>query len=153
MFAQGPARAASHRLIFENSPENWQAGFPIGNGDFGGLVFQPPESLVEIAFTRLDNWHHNLTPWQRLTLDELRKISAENPEVLPGLLAKERRCGDEPIFKPGGRLRVWQEEFGGTVTFRELCRLAEYLHEIQSSVYAALPAGQKLRMRYFMNVI
>ena len=114
MFAQGPARAASHRLIFENSPENWQAGFPIGNGDFGGLVFQPPESLVEIAFTRLDNWHHNLTSWQRLTLDELRKISAENPDTLPGLLAKERRCGDEPIFKPGGRLRIWQEEFGGT---------------------------------------
>ena len=30
---------------------------------------------------------------------------------------------------------------------------AEYLHEIQSSVYAALPAGQKLRMRYLMNII
>lgn len=48
---------------------------------------------------------------------------------------------------------IEKEEFGGTVTFRELTRLAEYLHEITSSVYAALPAGQKLRMRYFMNVI
>ncbi len=48
---------------------------------------------------------------------------------------------------------IEKEEFGGTLTFRELTTLAEYLHEIQSSVYAALPAGQKLRMRYFMNVI
>ena len=48
---------------------------------------------------------------------------------------------------------IEKEEFGGTVTFRELCRLAEYLHEIQSSIYAALPFGQKLRMRYFINVI
>lgn len=48
---------------------------------------------------------------------------------------------------------IEKEEFGGTVTYRELCRMAEYLGEIQSSVYAALPASQKLRMRYFMNVI
>ena len=48
---------------------------------------------------------------------------------------------------------IEKEEFGGRLTFRELTTLAEYLHEIQSSVYAALPAGQKLRMRYFMNVI
>jgi hypothetical protein len=48
---------------------------------------------------------------------------------------------------------IEKEEFGGRLTFRELSTLAEYLHEIQSSVYAALPAGQKLRMRYFMNVI
>lgn len=48
---------------------------------------------------------------------------------------------------------IEKEEFGGTVTYRELCRLAEYLSEIQSSIYAALPVGQKLRMRYLMNVI
>jgi len=48
---------------------------------------------------------------------------------------------------------IEKEEFGGRLTFRELTTLAEYLHEIQSSVYAALPAGQKLRMRYFMNII
>ncbi len=48
---------------------------------------------------------------------------------------------------------IEKEEFGGTLTFRELCSLAEYLSEITSSIYAGLPAGQKLRMRYFMNVI
>ncbi|MGN1346831.1 MAG: transglutaminase domain-containing protein [Eubacteriales bacterium] len=48
---------------------------------------------------------------------------------------------------------IEKEEFGGTLTFRELCVLAEYLSEILGSVYAGLPAMQKLRMRYFMNVI
>ena len=48
---------------------------------------------------------------------------------------------------------IEKEEFGGTLTFRELTTLAEYLTEIISSIYAGLPAMQKLRMRYFMNVI
>lgn len=48
---------------------------------------------------------------------------------------------------------IEKEEFGGTLTFRELTTLAEYLSEIISSVYAGLPAMQKLRMRYFMDVI
>ncbi|MBR5680748.1 MAG: hypothetical protein IKX19_08840 [Clostridia bacterium] len=48
---------------------------------------------------------------------------------------------------------IEKEEFGGTLSFRELGTLAEYLKEIQASVYAALPALEKLRMRYFMNVI
>lgn len=48
---------------------------------------------------------------------------------------------------------IEKEEFGGTLTFRELTTLAEYLSEIISSIYAGLPAMQKLRMRYFMDVI
>lgn len=48
---------------------------------------------------------------------------------------------------------IEKEEFGGTLNFRELTALAEYLSEIISSVYAGLPAMQKLRMRYFMRVI
>ena len=48
---------------------------------------------------------------------------------------------------------IEKEEFGGTVSFRELGQLAEYLKEIQSSVYAALPLGEKFRMRYLLNVV
>ncbi len=48
---------------------------------------------------------------------------------------------------------IEKEEFGGTLTYRELLTLGEYLGEIISSIYAGLPAMQKLRMRYFMNVI
>jgi len=48
---------------------------------------------------------------------------------------------------------IEKEEFGGTLSFRELGTLAEYLKEIQSSVYAALPFLEKIRMRYFMNVV
>ena len=48
---------------------------------------------------------------------------------------------------------IEKEEFGGTLSFRELGTMAEYLEEIQSSVYAALPFLEKIRMRYFMNVV
>ena len=48
---------------------------------------------------------------------------------------------------------IEKEEFGGTLSFRELGTLAEYLKEIQGSVYAALPFLEKIRMRYFMNVV
>ncbi len=48
---------------------------------------------------------------------------------------------------------IEKEEFGGTLKFRELTTIAEYLEEIQSSIYSGLSAGEKLRMRYFMNVV
>ena len=48
---------------------------------------------------------------------------------------------------------IEKEEFGGKLSFRELRTLAEYLKDIESSVYSSLPAGEKLRMRYIMNVI
>ncbi len=114
MFPEGPERAAGHRLIFENSPENWQNGFPIGNGGFGGLVYQPEETVMEIAFTRLNLWRNRLATWKRMNLDEIRKISHEAPETLEGLLEQEQRIQPSPCFKPGGRLRIWLDEFGGT---------------------------------------
>ena len=48
---------------------------------------------------------------------------------------------------------IEKEEFGGTLSFRELGTIAEYLEEIESSVYAGLPILEKFRMRYLMNVI
>lgn len=48
---------------------------------------------------------------------------------------------------------IEKEEFGGDLKFRELVTLAEYLGEIQSSVYASLSLRDKLRMRYLMNVL
>ena len=48
---------------------------------------------------------------------------------------------------------IEKEEFGGRLSYRELCTLAEYLKDIESSVYSSLPAHDKLRMRYIMNVI
>ncbi|MBE6368079.1 MAG: hypothetical protein E7052_09270 [Lentisphaerae bacterium] len=113
MFIQGPERAASHKLIFENSPEQWQNGFPVGNGMFGGLVYQPEETVMEFAFTRHNHWRNHLKKWQRLTLDELRRIDREAPETMNDELAKEKRGRIEPCFKPGGRLRIWLDEFCG----------------------------------------
>ncbi|MBE6369641.1 MAG: hypothetical protein E7056_05715 [Lentisphaerae bacterium] len=113
MFKQGPVRAASHRLIFENSPENWQNGFPVGNGMFGGLVYQPEETVMEMAFTRHNHWRNNLKKWDRLTLQQLREIDKNAPDTMEKMLSAERRGKIEPCFKPGGRLRIWQDEFGG----------------------------------------
>ncbi len=48
---------------------------------------------------------------------------------------------------------IEKEEFGGKITPRELSNLAEYLDEIESSVYAGLSAAQRFRMRYIHNVI
>ena len=91
MFADGAERAAGHRLIFENSPENWQNGFPVGNGIFGGLVYQPEETVMELAFTRLNLWRNYLKQWKRMDLATIRKICSEAPESLEGLLNKEKR--------------------------------------------------------------
>lgn len=48
---------------------------------------------------------------------------------------------------------VEKEEFGGKISFRELCTLAQYLKDIEHSIYASLPAKEKMRMRYILNVI
>ena len=114
MFADGAKRAAGHRLIFENSPENWQNGFPVGNGMFGGLVYQPDEAVVEFAFTRLNLWRKHLVPWKRMDLAAIRKICREAPESLEELLNQEHDTQPGPSFKPGGRLRIWLDQFGGT---------------------------------------
>lgn len=68
---------------------------------------------MEFAFTRHNHWRNHLKKWERLTLDELRRIDREAPETLEAELAKEQRGRIEPCFKPGGRLRILLDEFGG----------------------------------------
>lgn len=48
---------------------------------------------------------------------------------------------------------IEKEEFGGRLSFRELERLADYLEDITSAVYAGLPFADRVRMRYFKNII
>ena len=48
---------------------------------------------------------------------------------------------------------IEKEEFGGKLSYRELCTLADYLADIASSVYAGLPAADRFRMRYIKNII
>ena len=55
-----------------------------GNGMFGGLVYQPEETVMEVAFTRNNHWRNNLKKWDRLTLSQMRKIDKEEA---PGTLA------------------------------------------------------------------
>lgn len=48
---------------------------------------------------------------------------------------------------------IEKEEFGGRLTYRELVSLGEYLEDITASIYASLPTSDKIRMRYFRNII
>ncbi len=114
MFQQGPQRAAGGRLIFENSPENWQCGFPVGNGIFGGLVYQPTDAVMELAFTHLNHWKRNFTEFPRMDFAELRAIAKKDPGSLKARLLKEVWGKDVPCFKPGGRLRIWLDDCGGS---------------------------------------
>ena len=43
-----------HKLVYETAPRDWQDGFPIGNGHFGAMVYQPQG--IELAINKLDIW-------------------------------------------------------------------------------------------------
>lgn len=48
---------------------------------------------------------------------------------------------------------IEKEEFGGRPTFRERVVLGDYLEDITSSIYAGLSAPDRVRMRYFRNIV
>ena len=103
----GVLRASMHTLSFANSPSVWQNGLPLGNGQFGGLFYEPDDTAFEYAFTRLDLWKRHLVGPDRLPLDKVLAIlQKEGPEALRKELDKEFFDTERPNFKPGGRLSL-----------------------------------------------
>ena len=103
----GFARAKSHTLFMNTSPAKWTNGLPLGNGQYGGLFFQPEETVFEYSFTRLDLWKRHLISKGRLTLDQFNKLLAQGEDALMAELNKEFTCdASRPSFKPGGRLQL-----------------------------------------------
>ena len=103
----GVSRAAMHTLSFANSPSVWQNGLPLGNGQFGGLLYAPGDTSFEFAFTRLDLWKRHLVGPDRLPLNKvLELLEKEGPTALRKELDKEFFDTERPNFKPGGRLSV-----------------------------------------------
>ena len=51
------AMVAQHDVVYEVPPRNWEDGFPIGNGHFGGMVWQPedPDRVVHGTRVRADH--------------------------------------------------------------------------------------------------
>ncbi len=107
----GFRRAASHTLFMNTSPSHWANGLAAGNGQFGGLFFQPQGTVLEYAFTRLDLWKRHLAGPDRITLPRFKKLLAEDPDKLMEELGKEFYDTERPNFKPGGRLRICLDEW------------------------------------------
>ena len=102
-------RPESHKLIYETAPEFWQDGFPIGNGHFGGLAYQPDGAVLEIAVSKLDVWKRNIKTRPFVAFDRIRKLAANDPEQLNRELRAEFAPAEEAefaCFKPCGRLRI-----------------------------------------------
>lgn len=110
-FFSGARRAASHPLIFESSPDCWQNGFPLGNGPFGGVIYQPEDTIFEFVCNRLDIWKRHFEPGFRVPFEEIRRLAKSDPEKLAEEIFREHHVPIEPWFKPGGRMRLCLDEF------------------------------------------
>ncbi|HOL21755.1 MAG TPA: glycoside hydrolase N-terminal domain-containing protein [bacterium] len=98
---------SSHNLIFETAPDIWQNGFPVGNGHFGAMVYQP-ENSIEFAISKLDVWDRRADLPPRVPFSEIKRIIAEEPEKLISVLATEskQKTGQLPGPKPCGKLNI-----------------------------------------------
>ena len=110
----GFQRAKGHALSFATSPSCWQNGLPMGNGQYGGVVYQSAGSILEYAFTRLDLWKRRLVGPGRMPLDRFREILEQRgAEALMKELDVEFQDTERPCFKPGGCLQLGVDAFDG----------------------------------------
>jgi len=63
---------ARHNLIYETAPKVWQEGFPIGNGHFGALVYQPQD--IQFAISKLDVWDRRADLPPKVPFDRFKKL-------------------------------------------------------------------------------
>ncbi len=103
---KGHRRAAAHTLYMNTSPSHWANGLAMGNGQFGGLVYQPEDTVLEYAFTRLDLWKRHLVGPGRIPLEQFNALLAQGKDKLLEEINKEFHDTERPGFKPGGRLKI-----------------------------------------------
>lgn len=108
----GYKRATAHTLYMNTSPTQWANGLAIGNGQYGGLLFQPDNTILEYAFTRLDLWKRHLVGPSRLPLDKFKELLSEGVDKLQDEINKEFFDTERPSFKPGGRLKINIDAWG-----------------------------------------
>ena len=108
----GFRRAAAHTLFMNTSPSNWANGLALGNGQYGGLLFQPENTVLEYAFTRLDLWKRHLVGPERIPLKTINKLLAQGTDKLLDAINEEFKDRERPGFKPGGRLKIGIEAWG-----------------------------------------
>ncbi len=104
---QGYQRAKGHSLSFATSPSCWQNGLPVGNGQYGGVFYQPEGTILEYAFTRLDLWKRRLAGPGRMPLKRFLDIlEHQGADALMKELDVEFHDTERPCFKPGGCLSL-----------------------------------------------
>ena len=103
---------SQHDLIYEIPPRNWEDGFPIGNGHFGGMVWQPedPDRIV-FGITKLDVWDYRYEEPIVVPFDRYRELVKTDPKQAV------REIYEEPVYeapypcpKPCGRLSIGIDE-------------------------------------------
>ena len=113
MAFNGFNRAKGHTLTMSESPTIWQNGLPLGNGQFGGLLYEPDDSIFEYAFTRLDLWKRHLVGPKRLPLEKFLKLyNTKGVDALMKELDKEFYDTERPCFKTGGFLNLSIDHWG-----------------------------------------
>ncbi len=94
-----------HDIIYEVPPRFWEDGFPLGNGHFGGMVWQP--SGIEIGLNKLDVWDRRVQNPPHVPFDRLKELFETAPEQANAeLRAEAERSDDFPYPKPLGRVRI-----------------------------------------------
>lgn len=96
---------SQHDIIYEVPPRFWEDGFPIGNGHFGGMVWQPDG--IEIGLNKLDVWDRRVEQPDKVPFDRLKELFDTDPEQAQRELQGEREVNpDFPFPKPLGRLKI-----------------------------------------------
>ncbi|MFH0797136.1 MAG: glycoside hydrolase N-terminal domain-containing protein [Candidatus Omnitrophota bacterium] len=103
-----------HDLIYEEAPQIWQDGFPIGNGDMGALVYAP--SYPEWTINKVDVWDERHPKRKKvLTIEEVKEGLKKGltSQKLDELESPGSSSGQYPTPKTCGQLRITKTGHSG----------------------------------------
>ena len=103
---------SQHDLVYKTPPRVWQDGFPIGNGHFGGMVWQPEDpDRITIGITKLDVWDHRHGEMNLVSFDRYRGLLESDPEkAVKEIYDEPDYSAPYPSPKPCGRLTIGIDE-------------------------------------------
>ena len=101
-----------HDLIYRTPPRIWTDGFPIGNGHFGGMVWQPEgPDRITFGITKLDVWDYRYQDTEMVPFDRYRRLLKTDPErAVAEVRGEQGYEAPYPSPKPCGRLSLGIDE-------------------------------------------
>jgi alpha-L-fucosidase 2 len=127
--------ATQHDLIYEVAPRTWADGFPIGNGHFGAMIWQPedPDRLV-FGVTKLDVWDYRFREDPLVPFDRFKELLKTDPEQARRAIREEPGYDvPYPCPKPCGTLSLGIDE-GFLPLNATLCRQSQRLRLVDATV-------------------